>query len=110
MSDQGIIYQMNIGLTQNAKISRRVIYNFLNFLGDIGGFSGAIFSIFSYIFSLPYAKGLESFLVSQIFRRDGKKFTYPKQICTVKDSVERKIGSARIDYQLDIVNFIRHQV
>ncbi len=82
-------------------------------MGDIGGLQGLIFQLFGFVVNIYAANLLNSYLVETLFNgRNGTKFEfgYRSHICKFQNkqlNKRRAKGMQRIDYNIDIVNFIR---
>jgi hypothetical protein len=85
-------------------------------LGDIGGLQGLIFQLFGFVVNLYAANLLNSYLVETLFNgKHGRKFEfgYRSHICRFQNkqlNKRRSKGMQRIDYNIDVVNFIRQQI
>jgi hypothetical protein len=75
----------------------------LNFLGDIGGFSGLIFALGSYICHFSSERLLELFVSTKIFKLKEKK-----KICGNNELT--KLGFEKAIGELDLIHFVRQQI
>ena len=65
-----VYMQYRFQLDMDQKFSQRTIYNFLDYLGDIGGLLDALNYIGAFIVWLLTGNGLAQFMVSKLFKID----------------------------------------
>ena len=94
----------------DTKQYNRSVYSILNFLGDVGGLLSVLLPIGSLVISLIDAlfdQTLDGFIIKKVFFN--KKFS--NSVCCQKVKKRSKdIALARIEKELDVVNFIRKQM
>jgi len=104
-----VISQKTFTISLDSLESKRTIYSILNWLGDVGGLSGMIFCIASYLNHWKSELQLESFVASSIFKSQGLRLS--SKICCQKKNVsdKRKLGFLRASSEVDFVHFVRQQ-
>ena len=65
-----IYMQYRFQLDMDQRFSERTIYNFLDYLGDIGGLLDALNYIGAFIVWVLTGNGLSQFMVSKLFKID----------------------------------------
>ena len=97
-------------MSLDTKQYNRSVYSILNFLGDVGGLLSILLpigSLFIDLFDSLFDRTLDSHIIKRVFFN--VKFSY--FACCQKGKKRTKdIATARIEKELDVVNFIRKQM
>lgn len=67
--------QMNFRMSHDTEVIERSVYNVFMLLGDIGGFSGLLYSLGASILSIITFQNPENYLASKLFKPQNLSFT-----------------------------------
>ena len=68
--------EIEIFLDRDIRVINRSVYNFLMFLGDIGGLSGLLYSVCASLLGLLSVSDHTGFLISSLYRFEKSKRTF----------------------------------